>query len=158
MRQRRNRLRTGSVSGFGSWIEPFMRAGLLVLVALLPATAQSDRGTVTGTVSDPVGAVVPNAPVSLKNVATGATYDTVTTATGNYTIPSLPVGRYSLTVAAAGFNQFIREGIDVQVAQTARIDVVLKVGAASESVTVTANAPLLRTENAVEPNEMSLNF
>jgi len=110
--------------------------------------AQSDRGSVTGTVTDPTGAVVPTAGVSLKNVATGAVYNTVTTATGNYTIPSLPVGRYNLTVTAAGFNQYIQEGIDVQVAQTARIDVVLKVGSTSESVTVEANAPLLKTENA----------
>ncbi|HSW51078.1 MAG TPA: carboxypeptidase-like regulatory domain-containing protein, partial [Bryobacteraceae bacterium] len=122
-----------------------------LLMAVLSAhapllLAQTDRGTITGTVTDPQGAVVPGASVSLKNVATGADYPTVSTGTGNYTVPALPAGRYSLTVAAPGFNRYIQEGITVQVAQTARIDVVLKIGATSESVTVQADAPLLRTE------------
>src|SRR5262249_23083010 len=106
--------------------------------------AQSDRGTITGTVLDPGSAVIPNASLTLKSTTTGATYQTVSTGTGNYTLPSLPSGVYTLTVAAPGFNQYIQ----VQVAQTARVDVVLKIGATTESVTVQANAPLLRTENA----------
>jgi hypothetical protein len=113
-----------------------------------PATAQSDRGTITGTVFDPAGASVPNAAVTLKSVERGAVYNTVTTGTGNYTVPSLPAGRYDLTVTASGFTQYIQQGIDVQVAQTGRIDVQLRVGASTESVTVQADAPLLRTENA----------
>jgi len=128
-------------------------AGMLLAAVLFLnvsplAQAQSDRGTITGTVLDPGSAVVPNANLTLKNAATGATYQTVTTGTGNYTLPSLPSGLYTLTVAAPGFNQYIQEGIQVQVAQTARIDVILKIGATTESVTVQANAPLLRTENA----------
>src|SRR5438132_13355016 len=110
--------------------------------------AQSDRGTITGTVLDPGNAVVPAAALTLKHVSTGAVYQTISTGTGNYTLPSLPSGLYTLTVAAPGFNQYIQEGIQVQVAQTARVDVILKVGATSESITVQSNAPLLRTENA----------
>jgi hypothetical protein len=75
-------------------------------------------------------------------------YRTVATDTGNYTLPSLPSGRYNLTVTAPGFVQYIQEGIEVQVAQTARVDVVLKIGGNTESVTVQADAPPLRTENA----------
>jgi hypothetical protein len=117
--------------------------------------AQSDRGTITGTVLDPGNAVVPNATLKLTNTATGATYQTVSTGTGNYTLPSLPSGMYILAVSAPGFNQYLQEGIQVQVAQTARVDVVLKIGAATESVTVQANAPLLRTENAEQSQTLN---
>src|SRR6266496_3793449 len=124
--------------------------GLLCAVALF---AQSDRGTITGTVNDPAGAVVPGAKVTLTNTETAALFETVSTPTGNYTIPSLPIGIYSLTVEAAGFNKKIQQGIRIQVAQTARVDVVLQVGSATESVTVNADAPLLTTANA----EVSMN-
>jgi len=127
----------------------------VLLSMSLPALAQSDRGIITGTISDPAGAVVPSAPVTLHNLATGAAYETVSTATGNYTIPSLPVGRYRLTVAVAGFNQYVQDGIEVQVAMTARVDVVLKLGSATESITVSAPAPLLRTENAEQSQTIS---
>src|SRR6266567_5258181 len=124
------------------------RFAVLWLVAAATLFAQSDRGTITGTVLDPGNAVIPNAALKLVSEATGAIYQTISTGTGNYTLPSLPSGLYTLTVAAPGFNQYIQEGIQVQVAQTARVDVILKVGATSESITVQANAPLLRTENA----------
>src|SRR3954447_9827836 len=85
-----------------------------LLLAAITVFAQSDRGTITGTLSDPGGAVVPNVRVSLINTLTGAAFETATTGTGNYTLPSLPVGRYNLTVAAPGFSQYVREGIMVQ--------------------------------------------
>ena len=110
--------------------------------------AQSDRGTITGTVQDPAGAVVPGATVGLLNTATGSAYQTVTTETGNYTLPSLPAGNYELTVNHAGFGKFVQQNIQVQVTLSIRIDVVLQIGTAAESVTVTAGAPLLRTESA----------
>ncbi len=121
----------------------------------MSALAQSDRGTLTGTVSDPAGATVPSASVTVSNMATGALYTSVTTATGNYTVPALPAGRYSLTIGAQGFSQYVQEGITIQVAQTARVDVVLKIGATSESVTIMADAPLLRTENAEQSQTVS---
>src|SRR3954468_24562463 len=106
------------------------RSRLLAALFLtsLVALAQSDRGTITGTISDPGGAVVPNVHVALTNTATASAFETVTTATGNYTLPSLPVGRYNLTVAAPGFSQYVREGLDVQGSQTSRIDIVLQIG------------------------------
>jgi hypothetical protein len=131
-----------------------MRLIFMVLMTLAVAFAQTDRGTITGTVTDPTGAVIPGATLHARNVDTGAEYDTVTTATGNYTIPSLLAGNYDLTVTAAGFEKYIQHGIGVQVVQVLRIDVVMKVGAATESVTINADAPLLRTENA----EMSHNL
>ncbi len=123
---------------------------LLLLSLLVPALmlAQSDRGSITGTVTDPAGAMVPAAKVVATRADTGAVYETVTTNTGNYTLPSLPVGVYSVSVEAAGFTKYVQQGITVQTVQVARVDVALKVGSASESVTVTADAPLLKTEDA----------
>ena len=120
----------------------------MVLMTVVLALAQTDRGTITGTVTDPTGAVIPGVTLHARNVDTGAEYDTVTTATGNYTIPSLLAGNYELTVTAAGFEKYIQRGIGVQVVQTLRVDIVMKVGSATESVTVNADAALLRTENA----------
>ena len=117
------------------------------------AFAQSDRGTITGTVSDPANAMVPNAKVVATNTATGAVTQTVTTGTGNYTIASLPVGSYDLAVEAPGFKKTTQPGLQVQVAQVLRADIVLQVGAATESVTVTAEAPIIKSENA----EQSIN-
>jgi Carboxypeptidase regulatory-like domain len=109
--------------------------------------AQSDRGTITGTVNDPAGAVIAGAPVEIKNVDTGAIYQAGTSATGNYTLAQLPVGRYELSVTAPGFKKYVRPGITVEVAQVYRADVVLEVGSATESVTVSDSAPLLKTES-----------
>jgi hypothetical protein len=106
--------------------------------------AQSDRGSITGVISDPAGAVVPVAAIEARNTATGGVYQAVSTGTGNYTLSELPTGR-SLT--APGFKKFVREGLDVQVQQALRIDAALEVGAATESVTVSEAAPLLKTES-----------
>jgi hypothetical protein len=110
------------------------------------AFAQSDRGTITGTISDPAGAVIASAAIEARNVATGAAYPTVSSGTGNYTIPQLPAGTYDLTVTVPGFKKYVRQGLQVEVAGTARIDVGLEVGANTESITVEAAAPLLKTE------------
>ncbi len=128
--------------------------------------AQSDRGAVTGTVADSLGAVVTQAGVSLRNSATGAEFTTVTTGTGNFTLASIPAGAYELTVSAPGFNKSVRKNIQVQVALTVRLDLELKVGETSESITVSAEAPMLRTENAENSinvsgdriNRLPLNF
>ena len=111
------------------------------------AMAQSDRGTITGTISDPAGAVVANAAVEARNVATGVLYQAASTATGNYTIAELPAGTYEVSVTVPGFKKYTRQGLTVEVNLTERIDITLEVGAATESVTVQADAPLLRTES-----------
>lgn len=124
---------------------------LLTTVAL----AQSDRGTITGTVSDPTQAVVASAAVTATNRATGVQQQTVTTETGNYTLSSLPAGEYDVTVEAAGFKKFISQGVQVQVAQTARVDALLEVGAPIETISVTAETTLLKTENAEQSTNIS---
>ena len=120
----------------------------ICLLSVLSLFGQSDRGTITGTVADPANAVIQGAKITVRSAETGATYETVTTNTGNYTLPSLPAGNYDLTVEAPGFNRHVQTGINVQVAQTARIDIQMKVGSTSESVTINADAPLLKTESA----------
>jgi hypothetical protein len=117
------------------------------LLAASAALAQTDRGTITGTVLDPAGAVVPNASIEAKNSASGQTYTAGTTGTGNYTLSSLPAGSYDISVSASGFKKYLRPGITVQVAETARVDATLEVGATSDTVTVNAEAPLLKTES-----------
>src|ERR1700730_9290541 len=124
----------------------FLRLAVLFLFAL-STFAQSDRGTITGTISDPAGAVVAGAAIEAKNEATGAVSQVASTNTGNYTLSQLPAGNYEMTVTVAGFKKFVRQNITVQVAGTLRIDVPLEVGAASESITVIEAAPLLKTES-----------
>src|ERR1700688_1184705 len=99
--------------------------------------AQSDRGTITGTITDPAGAVVPNAPIQARNVDNGAVYPTQSSSTGNYTLAELPAGSYQITVTVQGFKKAVRDGLTLQVAQILRIDFPLQVGSASDAVTVT---------------------
>ena len=117
--------------------------------------AQSDRGVVTGTVSDTSGALIPGVRIVLTNANTGANTDTVTTGTGNYTLLSLPAGTYALKAAHTGFSLYEQTKIQVQVAVTTRIDVVLKVGSAAESVQVTADSALLKTESAEQSSTIT---
>ena len=109
--------------------------------------AQSDRGTITGTVVDPAGAVVASAVVEATNTATDVAYSGASSATGNYTLAQLPAGTYNLSVVVPGFKKYLRPGIIVEVASIVRVDTTLEVGAATESVTVQAEAPLLKTES-----------
>src|SRR3954462_15784072 len=107
-----------------------MRKFFPTIVAFLlagAAFAQSDRGTVTGTVTDPANASVPSAKVTAKNTENGAGFETITTPSGNYTLTSLPIGLYDLTVEAPGFSRKTQQGVRIQVAQTTRIDVALQV-------------------------------
>jgi hypothetical protein len=108
-----------------------LRIAAFFLICTVVAFAQGDRGTITGTVTDPTGAVVPNATVQVTNTDTSADYKVGTTSTGNYTLANLPVGNYVLTVDAAGFKKFERPGLVVQVAETVRVDAVLQVGAST---------------------------
>jgi len=124
-----------------------VRTWLGALLLTAAAFAQSDRGTVTGTVADPAGAVVAGATIELKNTETGVISDAATTPTGNYTVPQIPVGTYELSVIVPGFKKYVRTNIGVGVAQTVRLDVTLEVGAATESVTVNAEASMLKTES-----------
>jgi hypothetical protein len=118
-----------------------------VLVLSAIAFAQSDRGTITGTVTDPAGAVISGAAIKAKNIATGIEYATETTNTGNYTLAQLSIGPYELSISMPGFKTFIRAGLTVLAAQILRIDATLEIGSLTETVTVSEAAPLLKTES-----------
>src|SRR5687768_3174550 len=109
-----------------------MRQPLVVLCVFLmagAAFAQSDRGTVTGTVADQTSAVIPGARIVATNSETSARFETRSTETGNYTLAQLPSGVYQIAAELPGFKRYVRQGVTVLVAQTLRIDMVLEVGA-----------------------------
>ena len=111
------------------------------------AFAQANNGTITGTISDPAGAVVPAATVEVRNMETNVVSRGGASATGNYVI-SLPAGSYELTVTVTGFKKFVQQNVQVVPAVDTRRDVKLEVGSATEVVTVQDTAPLLKTESA----------
>jgi hypothetical protein len=125
------------------------------LFAMVCAFAQSDRGTITGTVADATGALIPGAQVVLTNQETGTRSETVTTSTGNYTITALPAGAYTLSVEHQGFSRLEQTNIRVQVAVTTRVDAVMQVGQANQSVQVSAEASMLKTESAEQSSTIS---
>jgi hypothetical protein len=121
---------------------------LIVAAALaVPGFAQT-FGEITGVVTDPSGAVVANATVTVTNPATNFTRKVTTNASGNYSFPALLPGLYNIRAEVEGFRAEARTGVTLEVQQTARIDFQLKVGAVAETVEVAGGAPLLNTENA----------
>ncbi|MEP7269876.1 MAG: carboxypeptidase regulatory-like domain-containing protein [Acidobacteriota bacterium] len=111
------------------------------------ALAQTYTATVTGTVTDPNGAAVPNVKVVATNQGTKLEYRSQTSDSGAYTIPFLPAGSYVLTIEATGFKKLASNAIDLEVNQTARIDLKLQVGSVGESVIISGVAPVLQTES-----------
>lgn len=124
-----------------------LTAFVLVVISCSFAGFGQTGGTITGLISDPAGAVVPNAPVQIKNSATGVIATAATSATGNYTLNELPAGTYEIDVAVSGFKKYVLTGVTVQQLQTTRVDATLVVGSISDSVTVDDVAPLLKTES-----------
>lgn len=120
----------------------------LVLVVLLAAAALNAQttGVITGTVTDPSGAVVPGAKVTVRNSGTGETRDLVSNEAGVYVAYSLAVGTYEVEAAATGFKKSTRSGIQLSVADRLGINFVLEVGASSEVVEIAAQAPVVETE------------
>ncbi|MBN9615323.1 MAG: TonB-dependent receptor [Acidobacteriales bacterium] len=113
-----------------------------------PTWAQSIFGSVVGTVTDASGASVSNATVTVTNDGTQVKRAVTTGESGDYQLLSLSPGAYTVTVESPGFKRYTRTPVDVQVAQSTRIDVAMTVGEVSEQVTVTSQAPLIQSENA----------
>src|SRR5580704_10097478 len=122
------------------------RIAAAVMLLSMSGLAQLDRGTITGTVTDASGAVVPNAKIVVKNEATNATYQTATTKAGDYTAANLPAGAYDLTFEAVGMKNLVRANVVVAVSETVRLDVSLQVGESKETVTVNAVEAGLQTD------------
>ncbi len=126
------------------------RIGLLMVVSLIGHFSlgqNANTGEIKGTVSDPGGAVVPGVSVTITNVQTGVATATTTNSAGIYDVPSVPVGQYKITFSKAGFRHLVREGLTLQI-QTIGVDATLQLGAVSENVVVTSDAPLLETETS----------
>jgi hypothetical protein len=120
----------------------------LTLWLAVSAFGQTGLATITGTVSDPTGAVVANAPIEVRNLATGLVLSAVSTETGNFTVSQVPIGEYDLVVTVPGFKTYSRQGFRLAAQQIMREDVRLEIGTAAEAVTVTADASLLKTESS----------
>ncbi|HYP06407.1 MAG TPA: TonB-dependent receptor, partial [Bryobacteraceae bacterium] len=129
-----------------------MRSVLVVaMFAALPAalTAQESRASLTGVVTDPSGAAIPGAIVSARHLATNAPTETTTNESGNYVLPFLNTGEYAITVSAQGFKAARQEKLELRISERRELNFQLEVGAAAETVTVRAEAPLLNTSNAI---------
>ncbi len=131
---------------------------LLFLFAQGVILGQTGTGSLTGTVTDPSGAVVSGVTISAKNVATGLEVSTKSTPAGLYVIPNLPPGSYSVSASMQGFKQFRQTGVVIPVATAVDLDIHLTLGGTTQTVTVTGGAPLLQTSSSevgsVVPNEL----
>ena len=123
--------------------------GSLLLFCLFCATALcQDTGSIVGTVTDSSGAVIPNAKVTVANPEKGFTRDLVSNSAGAYSISAVPIGDYTITAEAQGFEKLVRTGITLQVGQIQRIDLQLTVGQVTQEVSVTGNVVQVQTETA----------
>jgi len=121
---------------------------LLALLTLVgrPAVGQTTFGSIVGTVTDPSGGAIPGSGITLTNIGTQERRTAEADATGNYRFVNLISGNYRLQVETAGFKRYSREPIRVEVGSTLRIDPAMQVGDVAETVTVSAETPLLQTQ------------
>src|SRR4051794_20010555 len=123
-------------------------ASIVVLLSCSGLFAQFETATLTGVLTDPLGAAVANANVKLSNQATNLESTALTDGEGRYSFSALRPGTYVFTASAPGFKQYVSSGLVLQVNQAARVDVQLSVGDVSERIQVTAAAPMLETESS----------
>lgn len=133
---------------------------LLALAGFIPSMLQAQEitGGITGTVTDPSGAAVPNAKVTAHDVARGTDWPTQTNGAGVYNFPRLPVGDYTVSVTAKGFSTSAKSAFELRMNQIARLDFQLKVGATTQTINVTGAPPLLQTDTMQVGYVTSSNF
>ena len=125
-----------------------LRCILLAAVSVLPLLSQGDRGVITGTVTDATGAVVPGVQITATQTGTNTSYQVKTSSAGDFTVPNLPIGNYSVRAEVQGFKAHITSNVTVAPGSEVRVDIKLEVGAAQTSVEVNAAAQVVQTENA----------
>src|SRR5881296_2449327 len=120
---------------------------IVVLIALPTsvAFAQTATATIVGVVKDTSGALIPGVSITVKHTETGQTRTAISSDSGSYNVPLLPVGAYEISTTMPGFKQQVRTGINLVIGQQAVIDLTLEVGAAAEQITVSEEAPLVNT-------------
>ena len=121
---------------------------LFVLLSAIPLSASGPTGNITGTITDPSGAVVRKAHVTVRNEATNATREAQSNDGGDYTVALLPPGRYSVTVESAGFRRSLSRGVILDVDQTVRVDFALVIGAVTENVNVDETPPIIQEDTS----------
>jgi hypothetical protein len=134
----------------------FLLLTLLLACAAAPVLAQSDRGTLTGTVTDPNGGLVAGAKITATNLNTGEVREATTSDEGSYTIPELAPAPYRISVEASGFKTSAIENLQVAVQVTRRADITLELGAISDVVTVTSDSsPTIQTDSPVRQSNVN---
>src|SRR5262245_17996488 len=121
---------------------------ILMVIVSLAAWGQTERGNITGAVTDSTGAAVPGAAVTITNLATNQSVTVTTTSAGDYNGANLPPGDYRLEFAATGFKKTVRDNVMLTAARTLRADGRLEIGQVSETIEVRAEAAQVQTENA----------
>jgi hypothetical protein len=124
----------------------FLLICVMALLAGLPLLAQEVSAGITGRVTDPSGASIVGATVTARDVDRGTVFPTKTNEDGIYAFPRVPPGRYELKVEAQGFKTYVNSQVALELNQRGRVDVAMEVGAISESVSVTGEAPVLQTD------------
>ncbi|SPF37926.1 Cna protein B-type domain protein [Candidatus Sulfotelmatobacter kueseliae] len=137
-----------SDNAFGKKVWSFLSVCILLLGAGSVALGQAGRGSISGLVTDPAGAVVPGSRIVLLNKATGVTQHTVTSGGGLYTFISLNPGVYQVTASQTGFKSVAQEKVTVNVDEVTQVNITLEVGAATETVTVTEGVTLVEPTNS----------
>src|SRR6266446_2756464 len=122
---------------------------ILLLIVSLPIFAQSSGGSVSGRVVDSTGAALPGVTITATNAATGFNRTTVTGSDGGFRFVALPIGNYTVVADLSGFNPVTTTDVVVNVASDTNVNVTLKQAAVRESITVTAEAPLVSTTPSV---------
>ncbi len=129
---------------------------VLLLLSASFSFGQTALATITGTIADSTGAVIADAPVTVRNHENGAVFSAASSSAGVYTVAQLPIGDYDLTVAVPGFKTYNHSNFHLASAQIMREDITLDVGQTTESVTVTADASLLKTESTEVSQNVTL--
>src|ERR1051326_4331791 len=125
-----------------------VQLSIAVCTFLSVAFAQESRATISGTITDPQGALVPGAKVEVKNLATNVVTTVETNERGIYAVPPVNPGEYSVTVSATGFKTTVQSKIELRVADRLGLDLTLELGGTTETVLVMSEAPLLETQSS----------
>jgi hypothetical protein len=127
----------------------FVLFGVLLCLLLIPVAAQTSSGILVGIVRDPTGAAIPDAKVVVRNLGTNVEFTFVTDETGNYLVPGLIPGRYSVAAEKTGFRKSTIPEVVIEVNQTLRVDIPMTIGQVVEEVKVTEAPPLVQTDTSM---------
>ena len=126
----------------------FLPTVLIFLLLLAPAYGQKITGTISGSVTDPSGAVVPDATITITNTETGLLRTTTTNTEGEFSAPDMPAGIYKVVIKQANFKEFIADKVELHVSSEAKINAQMQLGNTNETVTVEANTIQVQTDDA----------